>query len=417
MIGLPTIASSRISSRVTPARAASPREQPAERLAHRLGHLAGAALVEHRVGDAAHEVLAEPDLRVHHAVARRGPRRRRGRRGARRSSSSRRRSRRRAPGRGARARRAMTRAPVVDRDGDPVVARVERRLERADDVEVRLEAVEPHSRASASNSRARSPPGVARSGRSTSTSYSRTTGSMTKSRTGRPLRTTWRWTWLSGGTSTRTSPWTCGRQPRRRSAARPAQRRTPPRRRRAARGARRVDSMPCFGNEPSAGTTWQRPHRPRPPHTESRSTPSERAASRTVVPGSNRPRRPDGVKMTWASPAISGAVLRAVAAALLGGAGPGGRCAAAPDGSGRRAGRDDLRRHPARLTLAGPPACDAAVAAPRHRDAPGSSAPRRGRCPSGRRAAMTAALTSGDERVRDRGRQPATRSPSAGTRR
>jgi hypothetical protein len=33
------------------------------------------------------------------------------------------------------------------------------------------------------------------------------------------------------------------------------------------------------------------------------STPSDRAASSTVVPFSNRPRRPDGVKMTSASSA------------------------------------------------------------------------------------------------------------------
>ena len=49
--------------------------------------------------------------------------------------------------------------------------------------------------------------------------------------------------------------------------------------------------------------TWQRPQIPRPPQTESMSTPSERAASRTVVPSGNRPRRPDGVKMTSASSA------------------------------------------------------------------------------------------------------------------
>ena len=46
------------------------------------------------------------------------------------------------------------------------------------------------------------------------------------------------------------------------------------------------------------GSTWQRPQIPRPPQTESMSTPSERAASRTVVPSGKRPRRPDGVKMT-----------------------------------------------------------------------------------------------------------------------
>ena len=69
MIGLPTIVSSRISARSMPARdrerrAAGP--PSASRTAR--GHLPGAALVEHRVRDAAHQVLAEADLRVHHAV-------------------------------------------------------------------------------------------------------------------------------------------------------------------------------------------------------------------------------------------------------------------------------------------------------------------------------------------------------------
>ena len=69
MIGLPTIASSRI---VDPLDAGPHRQrgdQPVERLAHGGGHLAGALGMHHRVRDAAHQVLAEPDLRVHHAVA------------------------------------------------------------------------------------------------------------------------------------------------------------------------------------------------------------------------------------------------------------------------------------------------------------------------------------------------------------
>ena len=69
MIGLPTIASSRISSRLMPARIASEAIEPVERLADGRGHLAGALGMHHRVRDAAHQVLAEADLRVHHAVA------------------------------------------------------------------------------------------------------------------------------------------------------------------------------------------------------------------------------------------------------------------------------------------------------------------------------------------------------------
>src|SRR3546814_6116437 len=48
-------------------------------------------------------------------------------------------------------------------------------------------------------------------------------------------------------------------------------------------------------------STWQRPHRPRPPQTESMSTPRLRAAFRIGVPTGKRPRRPEGVKTTRAS--------------------------------------------------------------------------------------------------------------------
>ncbi len=36
--------------------------------AHRRGHLLGAARMHHRVGHAAHEIFAEPDLRIHRAA-------------------------------------------------------------------------------------------------------------------------------------------------------------------------------------------------------------------------------------------------------------------------------------------------------------------------------------------------------------
>src|SRR6478735_929058 len=59
--------------------------------------------------------------------------------------------------------------------------------------------------------------------------------------------------------------------------------------------------MPCLANDPMPGVTAQRPQIPRAPQTESMSTPSERAASRMVVPAGTWPRRPDGVKMTCGS--------------------------------------------------------------------------------------------------------------------
>jgi hypothetical protein len=68
MIGLPTSASSRISTRLIPARIASvaiSRRAPCARPRH----LAGTLGMHHRVRDAAHQILAEADLRVHHAVA------------------------------------------------------------------------------------------------------------------------------------------------------------------------------------------------------------------------------------------------------------------------------------------------------------------------------------------------------------
>src|SRR3954447_15108484 len=73
--------------------------------------------------------------------------------------------------------------------------------------------------------------------------------------------------------------------------------------------------MPCLANSPTLCSTWQQPQIPRPPQTEAMSTPSFRAASRTVVPASNRPRLPDGVKMTSASSATSGSLPMAGSAA------------------------------------------------------------------------------------------------------
>ena len=59
----------------------------------------------------------------------------------------------------------------------------------------------PHSRSSASRSRARSLGGEASCGSSTSTKWRRTTGSTSIGCASASLRTTWRYTWLSGGTS------------------------------------------------------------------------------------------------------------------------------------------------------------------------------------------------------------------------
>ena len=63
--------------------------------------------------------------------------------------------------------------------------------------------------------------------------------------------------------------------------------------------------MPCLGKSPKAGETWHFEQMPRPPQTESRSTPSWRATASTVVPAGTRPRLPDGVKMTMGSRTLS----------------------------------------------------------------------------------------------------------------
>jgi hypothetical protein len=72
------------------------------------------------------------------------------------------------------------------------------------------------------------------------------------------------------------------------------------------------DWMPCFANSPSAMSTWQRPQMPRPPQTESTSTPSVRAAESSGVPTGKRPRLPEGMKTTSGSlPVMAAAQARA----------------------------------------------------------------------------------------------------------
>ena len=118
--------------------AGEPSDERPQRRADRAGHLPRALVVHHRVRDAAHQVLAEPDLRVHHA--RRGEDRAVGEVGEVAGD------RRRADVDGDAVRLLVQArpdgrhvAPVVDRDRDRVAALLERRLERPDDVEVGVE--------------------------------------------------------------------------------------------------------------------------------------------------------------------------------------------------------------------------------------------------------------------------------------
>ena len=138
-------------------------------------------------------------------------------------------------------------------------------------------------------------------GSETSTRRRTSTGSSARSPRSSSLRTTCWWTWLSAGTSTTRSPQTVAAHPRRLS---PVSGRRPwyfssvvPR----PEMWLVVAVIPCLANSPKVGTTWQRPQIPRPPHTESKSTPSRRAVSSTVVPSGTDPRSPDGVKTTRCS--------------------------------------------------------------------------------------------------------------------
>src|SRR5215472_483642 len=80
-----------------------------------------------------------------------------------------------------------------------------------------------------------------------------------------------------------------------------------------------AEVTPSLANSPSAISIWQRPQIPRPPQTESMSTPRLRAACSSGVPSGNRPRRPEGMKTTSASglPAAPGAAGSGTAAAAF----------------------------------------------------------------------------------------------------
>ena len=113
------------------------------------------------------------------------------------------------------------------------------------------------------------------------------------------MRTTGRCTWLVGGTSMTASPTRRAVQPSRFPGASGRARRAS--RSVAPAGVERVGGRvdaPTSRTCPVVGRTWQCPQIARPPHTESTSTPSVRAASRTVVPEATRPSSPAGRNTT-----------------------------------------------------------------------------------------------------------------------
>ena len=212
MIGLPTKVSSRISRGSIRASAAtwSARLAIASRTAWVISPVA--ARVHHHVRDPAHQVLAEPDLRVHepgrgdHLAAREIAEvaRDRGRADVDRE----------AVGAIAKARPDAD-DPVarVDRDGDLPVALAQRLLQALQHAQIAgqlpqlpllaerlLQALEIAARVAPCRARrprrsAAGPP-----------------GSISIARTSARLRTTCLWTWLSAGTSTTTSPRSCAWQ-------------------------------------------------------------------------------------------------------------------------------------------------------------------------------------------------------------
>ena len=156
------------------------------------------------------------------------------------------------------------------------------------------------------------------------------------------LRTTWRCTWLSGGTSMTTSPRirAGAAEPAAgaRAAARPRRRARP--RSRASECAPRRRDRRASRCSPSLDLDLAAPADPRPPQTESRSTPSPRAASAPCAVG-EVPRRPDGVKTTRR---CSVTRLAASARRPLAGGAPVAAAAAAPPRRRRRRAARSRRR-------------------------------------------------------------------------
>ena len=330
MIGLPTRVTSRISSGARPALRRRLAEQIPHRGPHRGGHLPLPARVHHHVRDPAHEVLAEADLRVHGA--------RRRNHLARSEVADMRRDRRRADVDGRPVHPVLQARPhrddvavAVDRRGDAPVAGTQRRLERLQHFEVAAQVLEAPLLAERRLDPAQIPGRVVHV-RLRDLHESQPNHRVDADRVHLGALAHHLPVHLAVGGNidddvalgaSSSSP---GGAP---EPAAPASRGSAARSVRTRSGAPALELTPCLANSPTLWTTWHRPQIPRPPHTESRSTPSARAASRIEVPRGNRPRRPDGVKTMRASS----------------GASPAARGVFSHDGGGdrRSAGRAPLR--------------------------------------------------------------------------
>jgi hypothetical protein len=193
--GLQTMTSSKTRPGSIPASSASPlaRSPMAARTASVISRVA--AGVHHGVAHPAHQVLAEADLRVHHA--------RGGQHATVREVAQMRRDGGGAevdgkpvkpalmqPGPDAEDLVAVGIGRAVQRDADLPVALAQRGLQRCRTASGAVTPVIPHCSASAAFSRSRSPEGSCMSGSATSTRTSRVAGSMVMGRAEAALRTT-----------------------------------------------------------------------------------------------------------------------------------------------------------------------------------------------------------------------------------
>ena len=180
-----------------PASRATSRCQPVQRLAHGSGHAAPRRRIHHRVGDAAHQVLAEADLRIRRCLRRRRPRRWQIARGARRWWSSRCRPRGRRRARASPGQTPMICLLVVDRDRDLPVAGPQHRLQRLQHRQIAVERRQaplpsPAPRKAGAGHRT----DRACRARGTCDVVQAHDRMSSIARASASLRTTWRWTWL-----------------------------------------------------------------------------------------------------------------------------------------------------------------------------------------------------------------------------
>ena len=301
MIGLPTRVASRMSSCETPALRATSAARAAERFAHRRGHQRGAARIHHRIGHAAHQILAEADLRIHDA--------RGGDDLAARQIAQVRRDRGRADvDREAEGPLVQSRPDADDlllgvhRHGDLPGSGAQRRLQHLQHGQIAGEILE----APLGFERLEQPAQIARRIVHVRLLHLHVVQAhhriqLDRARVGLLAHHLAMHLAARGHVDDHVG---LDARRARQAPCRPA---SGARREKRISGSLNGDRLaleeetPCLANSPSATSTWQRPHRPRPPHTESMSTPRLRAACSSGVPTGKWPRLPEGMNTTSGS--------------------------------------------------------------------------------------------------------------------